>query len=219
MEKISFLAILLVLPLFASCSYKVPTQVSPAVNIYSSYGDKISGDWILVIDDSVTDYNKEIKPSSYLCGAHKFPVDIDQSIALSIRETCESIFENIIEQKTMPTLDYLVDSNSMGSIYVRMKRFYPTIRFASGFWSGSAIATCDLVLEVSVKDRENNKLLITSVGGNRTSDGSAGQGCSGGATVLSEAMYMTVRETMERFSERVSNSKRIRDYCAQDLES
>lgn len=196
--------------LLIGCAYKVPVQVSPAANIYSSYDDKMSGKVVLVLDDSIKNYHKEVKPSSFICSAHKFPVSLGESLAISIRQTTESVFEEVIEQNSMPTKGQLENLNCQGVLYLKLKRFYPTLKFISGFWDTDADAYCDIVLEIVIKDKNSNKLMVTTVGGTGMAEGSGGGACEGGASVLSEAIYNSVRDTMERYAERISNSKKIR---------
>ena len=92
MRKGACLVIILICVLAFGCSYKVPSNISPAVNIYSSYDEKIPGRVVLVMDNSIYNINRELKPSSFVCSAHKFPVTIDQQLALSIRQTTETLF-------------------------------------------------------------------------------------------------------------------------------
>lgn len=192
------------------CAYNVATQISPATNIYSSYDDKMNGEVVLVIDNNIRNYHQEVKPSSFLCSAHKFPVNLDESLAISLKQTTEAIFEHVLEQNSMPTKKQLENFNCRGVIYIKLKRIYPILKFTQGFWSASADAHCDLVLDILVKDINNNRLMVTTVGGTGRADGSGGGFCQGGANVLSEAIFNCVRDTMERYAERLSNSQKIR---------
>jgi len=195
---------------FTMKSYKVATKVSPAVNIYSSYEDKIPGKVVLVVDMSCIDVRIDVKPSTYMCSAHIFPVSLDTSLSSSIRQTTESIFEEVVEQNSFPSQDSMKEANLSGILFVRLKRFEPNIRFSPGFWEGYANASCEIVLDVTVKDAKNNTLITTAVGGSRSADGSSGGACGGGANVLSDAISKCIQDTMERFAERISNSQKIR---------
>lgn len=192
------------------CSYTVPTRISPAVNVYSSYEDKIPGKLMLIVDKSCSEFSIDLKPSSYICGAHTFPVKLDTILSTSIRQTSESIFEEVVEQMSLPSPEQMRQANVAGVLFVRLNRFSPSLRFSPGFWEGSASASCDVVLDVTVKDALNINLVTTAVGGSRSSDGSAGSACSGGADVLSDAISKSIQDTMERFAERISNSQKIR---------
>ncbi len=192
------------------CSYTVPSTISPAVNIYSSYDDKIRGPVILVIDNNLRTINQRIKPTTHLCSAHSYPVIMSDTLASSIKATTDAVFDQVQEQSALPTKEEMQKMGIQGTIYVRLNRFYPTISFSSGFWEAHGMASCDIVLDVTVKDSGNKSLLVTTVGGTRTADGGAGAYCGGGATILSNAVSQSIRETMERYAERVSNSDKIR---------
>jgi hypothetical protein len=193
------------------CSYKVATKVAPAINIYSSYEDKIPGKLVLVVDKSCTDVSMDLKPTSYMCSAHTFPVKLDTSLSSSIRQTTEAMFEEVIEQNALPSQEQMKHLNASGVLLVRLNRFSPSLRFTPGFWEGSATASCEMVIDVMVKDAQNTGIVTTAVGGSRTCDGSAGSSCSGGADILSEAISKCTQDTMERFAERISNSQKVRD--------
>ncbi len=208
-----------IITMFYGCAYSVATKVEPAVNIYSSYDDKIPGSVILVMDNDVKSISQSVKASSYVCSAHNFPVNMGDSLALSIRKTTEQLFETVLEENSFPSEERMAATNSRGIIYVKLDRFSPRINFAMGFWSASANASADLVLDVTVKDAHNKKLMVTAISGSRTADGSGGGNCSGGANVLSEAISQTVRDAMERYAERLANSEKIRVAFSKPSES
>ena len=194
----------------ANCSYKVPTKTSPAVNVYSSYDDKIPAKFAVVVDSNC-EVQRDVSPSSYVCSAHSYPISTDQCIVTSVVETSRSVFNEVVETSNIPTQQEMQQSNMEGCVYVSLKRFEPSIRFAQKFWGATAIASCDIVLEVKVIDENRKKMLVTTVGANRTVDGEGGIGCGGGSEVLSDAIYQTLRDLMERYAERVSNSYKLRD--------
>jgi hypothetical protein len=200
--------------MISGCSYKVPSSVSPAVNIYSPYSEKIPGGVILVIDRNIREINRDIKPSSYICTLHSFPVRIDSALADSIRKTTEAVFERVIPQGNMPSKEQMMSLNAQGTVFVTLNRFEPKIRFTHGFWEPSAASSCDVVLDVRVRDRDNNNLLVTAVGGSRATDGGGGMYCGNGSEVLAEAVSLSVREAMERYAERISGSPKIRESFA-----
>ena len=205
-----FLTLICGLVLFYGCAYCVPSTVSPAVNIYSSYKDKIPGTVFLVIDDNVKNVSQDVKATSYFCKWHKFPVTLDSSLALSVKKTTDAIFEKVVEQGYLSTKDPFLPMGGQGIIYVKLNRFYPKISFFQGLGSVHANASCDIVLDVTVKDANKKNLLTTTVGSSRSVDGDGGAFCGKGANVLSEAISLAMRETMERYAERLSNSEKIR---------
>ena len=170
--------------------------------------------FVLVIDNSIYNISRDVRPSTLLCSAHRFPITIDQQLALSIRKTTEDIFKGVIVQKFMPTKDQLENLNCNLVLLVKLKRFDSNLRFFPGFWSSEAVATCNLELEITAKNSNNNILITTTVKGNGTIDRNAGSFCGGGAIVLGEAVNRTIEEIMERYAERISNSRVIRDSLA-----
>jgi hypothetical protein len=204
-------SILLLVLLAAGCSYKTPVQVAPAINVYSSYDTKIPGSVVLVVDGNLKNISRQLKPSSYECSAHKYPVEIESAFASSLKSTTESIFENVVEMSNYPTVEEMKANNVKGYIGIKLNRFDPKIRFMMGFWSANAIATSEVAFDIVVKDSENKTLMSTSVGASRTVEGSGGGACGGGAQVLSDAIYQSTKEAMERYAERISNSQQIRD--------
>lgn len=188
------------------CSYTVPVTLSPAANICSSYKDKIQGSVVLVIDENLRNIDRKVKPLSSACSGHKYPLKIESWFADSIKGITEAIFNRVIEQNTLPTKEQLEQINCQGSIYVKLSVLDPTLRV----WNGTALATCDLVLDVMIKDSKDNNLLVTTVRGARFAEGGPGGYCGGGAKVLTDAISLSLTEAMQWYAERISNSEKIR---------
>jgi hypothetical protein len=94
-------------------------------------------------------------------------------------------------------------------VFVRLDTFSPRLSCSPGFWQGYCTASADISLGVTVTGPEG-KLFASSVGSSRSADGDAGQACDGGAQVLSRAIELTMRDTMERMAERLSASTKLR---------
>ncbi len=193
------------------CSHTVLSTISPAVSIHSSYGEKMKGPVALVIEYDLKAVNQEVKPSTHICSGHSYPIMLGNDLASSIKATTDAIFEQVVEQSALPTRDEMQQRDIQGTIYVRVNRFYPAISFSRGVWETYGMASCDIVLEVIVTDSGNRDLLVTTVGGTRMAEGGGVHAfCGGGADILSNAISQGIRETMERYAERVSNSDKIR---------
>jgi hypothetical protein len=192
--------------LLYGCSYTVPSTLSPAANFFSSHEDKIQGSVVLVIDETLKNIDRKVKPLSSACSAHRYPLNMGSSLADSVKKTTDLIFQQVIEQYTLPTKEELKRMSCQGTVYVRLNIFYPTLRICDG----TALATCNIVLDVTVKDASQHDLIVTTVAGARFAEGDSKGSCKGGATVLSEAVSLSMREAMESYAERVSNSEKIR---------
>lgn len=205
------LALVLVMALGAGCSYKTPVNTVHGVNVYSSYEDKIPGRFALIINADRSLFDKTISSTSFTCSAHKFPISLTDSFISSIKQANEAIFESTFERSTMPTVEEMQKDNLSGYIFITSKLFEPRLQFIPGFWSTTATATTDIGFDYNIRDRNNNLLLNGSISGNRTSDGDAGNACGGGSNVLAESISKSLRDALERYGERVSNSPKLRE--------
>ena len=171
----------------------------------------MKGPVVLVIEYDLKAVNQEVKPSTHICSTHSYPIMLGNDLASSIKATTDAIFEQVVEQSALPTKDEMQQRDIQGTIYVRINRFYPAISFSRGVWETHGMASCDIVLEVIVTDSGNKDLLVTTVEGTRMAEGGRVHAfCGGGADILSNAISQGIRETMERYAERVSNSDKIR---------
>lgn len=208
MIRLVFLA--LFAALLSGCAYNVQPSSTQAVNIYTTYDQKIKGKWILVMDPSLKDVNKQVKPSSYVCGAHTYPVATGDSLATSVKRTMLAVFEDVVEQNSLPPADALAAAGAKGTILVRLEDFTPKLTCSMGFWSGTCTAQADIGFGVTVRIGSES-VLSTQVMGSKSADGDAGGACSGGSAVLAEGITKSTRDALERLAERVSNSQRLRN--------
>ena len=212
-----FLLALCLLTLFASgCArtYKAPVESVQNINVYSSYEGKIRGSFDIIINLDSGFAIKDVKPSTFICGAHTFPVDISTILRTSIYTATEKIFEQINERTDIPSSEMMLKEQKTGYIIVRLKEFEPVITFMPGFFSGTANASCESALEVEIRDHKNVKVYETAVSGNRSASGDAGSMCGDGAKVMAEAVKKSFRETLERYAERLSNTEKLRKHFA-----
>jgi len=197
------------------CSYAVKPAPSPAVNIYSSYDEKIPGTWVIVPYENISSIHKEIKTGTSVCIASKYSVNVGDTIDNSIKRTMRSIFENIVEHTSMPTNIGLKNLEANGSILVSLDTFEPKIRCSTfgGVCSGSS----DIKLGVVVRGK-SGKLFATSVEDSAIVDSDSAttvdrptQGCSRLAYLISEAISKNIKSALEKMGERLSNSPKLRE--------
>jgi len=180
------------------CSYNVAVRTAQAGNIYSIHDSKIPGKYALQVTGLDYCCRMEVRPSSYICGAHNFPVNASEAIKWSIQHTLSLVFENVD-----------LNDGQGNVITISVNRFDPKLRFVPGFWSGQASSTVEIGIDV--KAMRNGKVVLnTAVFAERTRDGDAGPFCSGGAEVIAEAIASATREAMERLAERLSNNPALR---------
>lgn len=211
--KKSFIPILALAGLLVSgCSYKAPVETVKNINVYSSYEGRIPGSFDLIINVDPGLAQQEIKPSSYICGLHRYPIDAASPIRSSIYTATERLFEQVSERDDIPSIEGMKKENKAGYIRVRLKELAATMTFSPGFFTDTATASCDSGIEVEIRDQNNSKVYETAVSGNRSVTGDSGLQCGGGAEVLADAIRNSFRETLERYAERLSNAVKIREH-------
>lgn len=195
--------------LVSGCAYKVQPVSTKAINIYSSYESKVPGLFAVVLDDSIRNVNREVKPVSHVCSAHSYPITLRDSIAVSVMHTLDSVFEQTVEQSTVPSNETMAKLGLRGVVLVKMDDFSPRLSCSMGFWSGTCSGSTDISFGVNIRGT-NGTLLSTSVSGSKTVDGDSGGACGGAANVLAESITRATRDALERMAERISNSPRLR---------
>jgi hypothetical protein len=201
--------LILVSGLVYGCAYNVQPVATKAINVYSTYDSKIPGHFAVVLDESIRNLNREIKPVSHVCSAHTYPVSLGDAIAVSVKHTLDLLFEQTVEETATPSRDAMKAQGLRGTVLVRMEDFSPRLSCSMGFWSGTCSANTDISFGVKIQGT-NEAILATSVSGSKTSDGDAGANCDGGANVLSESITRATKDALERLAERISNSPKLR---------
>jgi hypothetical protein len=192
------------------CAYKVDPQTQPAVNIYTTYEDKLPGNYVFVADDSLKNIKRDVKPSSFVCSAHTYPTEIGPSLVASLNSTLQKVADNVQMAESGVSIEKVSGTTMQRSVFVRLDTFSPRLSCSPGFWQGYCTASADISLGVTVTGPEG-RLFSSSVGSSRSADGDAGQACDGGAKVLSQAIELTMRDTMERMAERLAASTKLRE--------
>ena len=208
---LALVCLAMVMTLGSGCTYKAPVDSIKNVNVYSAYEEKIHGNFAIIVNNDEGLFNKTVSPSSYQCGAHDFSITFADSFVSSIKDANSSIFESIVSRTTIPTVDEMEKDNLAGYILIQGKLFEPRITFIPGFWSARASSTVNIGFDYSIRDKNNDLVITGSVSGERTHEGDAGAFCSGGTEILMEATQKAMRDVLERYGERVSNSQKLRD--------
>jgi len=207
LNNIALLSVSLVL---AGCSYNVEPVATKALNIYSAYENKVPGRFALLLDGSLRNVKREIAPATQICQAHRYPIVVGDALALSVKHTMESVFEQVSEYETAPSAETLNKLGLSGVILVKLADFAPRLQCARGCWGGTCSANTELSFGVTVRGR-SGVLAATSASGSKTSDGESAGACSGGATVIADSITRATRDALERLAERLSNSPKLRE--------
>lgn len=202
---IFFFAILL-----NGCAHQAAVEIAPAYNVYSSYDDKVPGDWALYVDSSAFE-NQEFKFDGFNCSAHTFPLDVSSTFTQSTLRTLNNIVENIQLVDRPLTTDQLENDNLNGIIIVNSDDIDVKLRLNPGFWSSDVDAEVELVASITV-DGRSGRLLGTTVSEDGDAEAPLGGLCGGGAPALGEAASNAIEALLERVAERLANAPRVREY-------
>ena len=192
----------------SGCSYTVPTDISPATNIYSNYSDKVPGRFALYVD--AEEMAGDFKVSGYACSAHTYPVDARSAFIGSVQSTMENIVEEVeIVPRPMDS-STMLSRDLKGMILVEVQDLDIDLIVLPGFWSASMEADAEVTVSLVV-DGPSGRLLGTHVEGDDDHKAESGGACEGGAVAIGKAVEEAMKEALERLGEKLSNSPRIRN--------
>lgn len=192
----------------SGCAYTVPTDISPATNIYSNYSDKVPGRFALFVD--ADEMAGEFKVSGLACSAHTYPVDARSAFIGSVQSTMENIvdeFEIVPRPMDVATIQ---SRNLQGMILVEVQDLDIDLTVIPGFWSQSMEADAEVTVSLVVGG-PSGRLLGTRVEGDDDYKAESGGACEGGAIAIGRAVEEAMKEALERLGEKFSNSPRIRN--------
>ena len=192
------------------CVFKVPSTAPSATNIYSFYDDKIASKVVLVLDENLRDIQQPVNLKSDSCSGHSYAVSLKNSLATSIQETTQLIFAEVVERPVLPPKGIIKKLGCAGTVYVKLSNLDATLDFCAPIWKESSTkASSALELLIKVQDPDGVVLLDTSVHAARAVDG-RWRFCFNGHHLLSNAILQTIREAMEIYAEKLTNSRKIR---------
>lgn len=195
----------------AACSHTAPVSVSPNLNVYSSYGEKLPGSYLLYVGDR--DLSATIKPTGMNCGFHSFPIDIREAFKMSTTRTIEQLVESVeLVDNPVPAAD-LARTGKAGMIVVQPQDMNIRVQFIEGFWTATADADAELAASITV-DTSAGRVLGTTASGDSSATGGAGTLCDGGGRVIGEATEKALEELLGQIGERFANSPRLREGLA-----
>lgn len=199
-----------VLASMSGCAYNVAPTTAPAINVYSSYEQKVPGKWAVVLDESVRTVRRDIKPATYICSAHSYPLDAGSALSSSVRKTLEQVIGETVLRDAIPNPQSMKSEGITGSVFVKLDEFHARLACQQGFWSGTCNSTVDISIGSILRNSDGQVLLSTSAGSSRTADGSAGGACSDAGAAMAEATSRAMKDTMERLAEKIANSNTLR---------
>lgn len=195
-------AIALLVAFASGCAYNVQPSSVSAINVYSPRSDKVPGTYALVIDESLANVRREVRPSSYVCAAHTYPLAIGEALAQSIRGAVRQTVAEVEESRGGTT----AGAGRSGTIVFRLDDFQPRLTCSMGFFSGTCTGTAELSISMTVRNPAGAVVLNTAASSSRSADADAGAACGSGGESLSQAFSRATRDVLERLMERLAHS-------------
>jgi hypothetical protein len=203
----ALLAALAALPLGA-CAYNATVTAAPNLAVYSSYGDKLPGRYLLHVDGSA--FSSVVRPTGLNCSAHNFPLEFRDAFERSVVGTFQQLVEDVqVVERPVPQPE-IAASGAAGMIVVRGEGVSARLIFIPGFWTSTPEATVEMTASLTV-DTPTGRVLGTTTAGDATSQIGAGGDCGSGAISLGAATQGAMKELMGGLGERMANSPRLRD--------
>jgi hypothetical protein len=196
----------------SGCAYNAPVGVSPNLNVYSSYGEKLPGRYALVVDTEA--FNTDVKPTGYNCSAHHFPLDLREAFAASTASTLRQLVDDVqVLPRAVPATE-LAKQGFAGEVIVTAESISARVQVVPGFWSSSASSVVELSAGMTV-DTATGRVLGTSAQGFGDAQNDAGAMCGETATAIGAATEKAMRQLLGQIGERLSNSERLRHASAE----
>lgn len=189
------------------CAYKAQPSAVAAYDVYSSYGEKLPGKYLLYVDASAL--NKKVVPTGMSCAAHNYPVMGAEPFKTAVTKTLTNVVAQIEVVNSPVPANGLKQRGAKGMIVVKGQDMISRLRMVEGFVSSTAEADIEIVASVSV-DGQNGRLFGTTVSGNGRAESSAGIMCEGGSDAVAQAATQAGKQTLTKLAEELSNSERLR---------
>ncbi|MDP3852627.1 hypothetical protein [Phenylobacterium sp.] len=207
MRLLNLAAIAAISVSLGGCAYNAPVGVSPNLNVYSSYGEKVPGRFALFVDSEA--FNTTVRPTGLNCAAHSFPLDLRQSFEASTVSTMRQLVDEVqVVERPIPATQ-LAAQGLAGQVTVSAETVTARVQVISGFWS----STADSVVELSaglLVDSPTSRVLGTTAQGFGNAQQDAGAFCGNTANAIGVATEKAMRQLLGQLGERMSNSERLR---------
>jgi hypothetical protein len=191
----------------AGCAYKAAPLDAPSYNVVTSFSEKVHGKWLLAVDAEAL--NQVVKPSTFACAAHTFPLQLSAVYVTSVSETLRNVFDQIEPVPAPIPGDQATKRGAKGIIVVHGEEVRPRLDIQPGFWSANMKTQVVVVASVYV-DGPKGRIFGTTVEGQGTADAEAGMMCEGGAKSLTDASSTAIRDSVRKIAEGLGNSDRVR---------
>lgn len=190
----------------SACAYSAPVDISPNLNVYSAYVDRLPGHYLLYVDTDAL--STTVRPTGMNCSAHSFPLDAREVFRTSAVRTIEQLVESVqIVERPVPVSEV---GHARGMIVVRAESLRARVQFIEGFWAVTGDARVDVTVSATADTQDGGRVFGTTASGDGAEQAPAGSACGGGAVAIGRSTEEAIREVLGQIGERLSNAPRMR---------
>ena len=196
------------LALIGGCTYDAPTKISAAYSVYSNYDEKIPGIYGLHVD--AEEMKQDVKATGHgQCSAYSYPVDARNAFTQSVYGTFEKLVEEMRRvDKPIPATNLRAQGID-GMIRIKVENLEADFTPIPAGWVWLLEADSEITASIQIVGHEGN-LLGSTIEGSDEYGHSAGLWCEGGSVAVSKSVEASMKKTMDRLGERLTNSVRVR---------
>ena len=116
----------------SACAYQAPVVATPNLNVYSSYSNKLSGNYLLYVDDDA--FSQTIHATGIACSAHNYPLDARAAFKEATFKTVEQLVEHVEIVDNPVPFDSAAAKGKTGVIVVKGDEIQARFVMVPGFW-------------------------------------------------------------------------------------
>ena len=194
--------------LLGGCAYQAPVRIQPNLNVYSSYGDKLPGKFLIYVEDN--SFLQTVHSTGVACAMHSYPLDLRFPFRESAIGTLRELVEEVeVVEAPLPSAE-VAARHARGMVIIKSDGLTAHFLVVPGFWQASVDSNVSMSATISV-DGQNGRLFGTEAEGQGNAQSPAGSFCGGAANALAEATQKAMKQMLGQLGERFSNSPRLRE--------
>lgn len=211
MRAVSLILSVLSVVGLSACVHETPVMVTPNTNVYSSYGNRVSGDFLLYVDSSSLNTTVRNSAPIYYCQSAIYSVDMRQIFRDSVARTMEQLVGSVQIVDAPVAATELSRLNKAGMIVVRATGIYATVQIEPDVWTNVAEAKASMSASMTI-DTQAGRLFETTASGNLMTGRSGGLvGCGMGTAALRQASEASMVDMLGKMGDRIVNLERLRE--------
>jgi hypothetical protein len=178
------------------CAHTIAPVTTPATTQATEI-KRVSGRWILHLDNRITKTAEEVRPLGPACYLDTYSVKPGPALATALQHVTQRFFSQVAFSDDSEPGAAISDTAVVGVVRVHLKQFQAGVTCRRGLFSQPCLGQVNLAINVEIVDRNGRVLHNSDNAANRPADGDIGFFCRGVSTVLEDAMNSAIAGTVE----------------------